>query len=291
MEKSSILNLSLSIVFFFLMMYPNFNFSQNQTFIEFKKNNEMKTITVFYYTYNVLYATIFTSLLTIFYEVVKTMRENSIEKLKKQRNTELKNSKETKNKNKVFVENLKTEKIDTSYVYENDDLSKMTIILDKCKLGYVCSVYLTFSFNMILMLIFWPLYFIKPLLVKGKKSLMPEHLTPIFTELCEHLVPFLYSFLQLTYLKFCVNKEKISKILIRTIIYVFAIYIYITFIVCKAVEDKYPYGFMNNMSWYLVVLFVFGSGLAADIICMISMRLTKNRTIVHENTQTYETYE
>lgn len=272
-------------------MYPNFNFSQNQKFVEYKKNKGQKTITVFYYTYNVLYATIFTSLAAIFYEIVKNMRENSIKKLKKERNTKLENENKSENGNKISTENLKSEKIDTTYLYENDDLSKLTMIFNKCKLLYVCSVYLVFSFNMILMLIFWPLYFIKPSLVKGKKSLLPEYLTPIFTELCEHLVPFLYSFMQLTYLKFYMNKEKISKILIRTIIYVFAIYIYITFITCKLVEDKYPYGFMNNMSWYLVILFVFGSGLAADIICMISIRLTKNNTTVQENTQKYETYE
>ncbi|EED44568.1 hypothetical protein EBI_25415 [Enterocytozoon bieneusi H348] len=110
----------------------------------------------------------------------------------------------------------------------------------------------TLSLNLVCVIIYWPLYFINPHLVKPIYTLRNDLKTPIFTELAMHLFPFLITlrlFIKDNYV-FTVNL--FSGILLCLC----SIYIGIVFQLCKYLYGNYPYYLFEIFNLIYLICFI-----------------------------------
>ena len=221
----------LHAIFLFLLIYPHLEIAKNPNYVKYLDETKKGIPTIFFYTYNCLYISTAISIICIIYEIFNAIT------LDKQNKT--------------------LQQLDDRYQSGRiKEFLKKTIQIANTSLH---------SFNSVLVLIFWPLYFIKPSLVKPKATLIAKFATPIFTEICEHLVPFTYTFILLIIYK--------AKYNYRFITFAFGIYCYLIFSLCNAFYNRYPYAFLKDQP----MLICFALSLLADLIGLSSKTIFKER--------------
>lgn len=221
------------------LLLPNFSFAQNKKFQAYVEENKIERPKIFYYTYNNLYVTTALAFIALVY---------------------------------IYIEHLKKKDVDNAMIYHNDR-SALDAVEKRVKMTYLLLSHLTFAFNFILCGIFWPLYFYDAKMVKPKKSLEKGFETYVFVELCEHLLPMIYTLINMFYI---VNiKNNMMNMHMRIFVYIYAFYNYMMFLTCRLIHHKYPYGFMNAMGDGMTILVCAGSALIGDGISIVTMYLTR----------------
>lgn len=183
-----------NLIFMTCIIYPMLKISQNPNVIFYIKSHNILYIPQnYYFTYNCLYFSLISVILTI----IKT------------------------------------------------HIDKLTNIASRW-------ILITLSLNLICVIIYWPLYFINPCLVKPIYTLKNDLKTPIFTELAMHLFPFLITlrlFIKDNYI-FTVNL--FSSILLCLC----SLYIGIIFQICKYLYGNYPYHLLEIFNLIYLICFI-----------------------------------
>lgn len=107
-------------------------------------------------------------------------------------------------------------------------------------------------FNSIICSTFWPLYFIKRELIIGRSFIKNNCETYLLTELCIHLVPFILSVFE----QYDIPLRKSKSVVVALILFAPSYLILLSY--SKYHLGKFPYSFMNHISYGFVVLFLFG---------------------------------
>lgn len=110
------------------------------------------------------------------------------------------------------------------------------------------SIIFSFTFNILVSVVFWTLYFINKKLIVNKNSLIPGCETYLLTELSEHLFPLILSFLE--QIDFKLRKTRAIKISIFFALLLWTVLVHIA----KRYKKQFLYPFLE-MNIYLRFIF------------------------------------
>ncbi|MDL4916311.1 MAG: hypothetical protein QRY16_21905, partial [Enterobacterales bacterium endosymbiont of Blomia tropicalis] len=108
------------------------------------------------------------------------------------------------------------------------------------------------SISMFVSFFFWLFFFYDRKLLENPKQLANNCATPLFTNICTHLAPFLLTLVEQWDIRLKRSKAHIFFLLVFDILY------FCVIILCKNITGKYPYPFMRHLNMPLLILFFMG---------------------------------